>query len=140
MINAGIVGLGWWGKVLVGSVQGKSDNIRFSHGATRTRAKAEEYAGEQGFDLVDTYEELLALEDLDAVVLATPHSKHREQIEAAAAAGKHVFVEKPITLTKADAEAAIAACRDAGSAYQSGGRDRAHRCQSLARCKNHGAA
>jgi predicted dehydrogenase len=114
MINAGIVGLGWWGKVLVGSVQGKSDNIRFSHGATRTRAKAEEYAGEQGFDLVDSYEELLALEDLDAVVLATPHSKHREQIEAAAAAGKHVFVEKPITLTKADAEAAIAACRDAG--------------------------
>jgi len=114
MINAGIVGLGWWGKVLVGSVQGKSDNIRFSHGATRTRAKAEEYAGEQGFDLVDSYEELLAVDELDAVVLATPHSKHREQIEAAAAAGKHVFVEKPITLTKADAEAAIAACRDAG--------------------------
>ncbi|MEK9966517.1 MAG: gfo/Idh/MocA family oxidoreductase, partial [Rhodospirillaceae bacterium] len=68
MINAGIVGLGWWGKVLVGSVQGKSDNIRFSHGATRTRANAEEYAGEQAIDLVDSYEELLALDDLDAVV------------------------------------------------------------------------
>jgi len=114
MINAGIVGLGWWGKVLVGSVQGKSDNIRFSRGATRTRANAEDYAGEQGIDLVDTYDELLAIDELDAVVLATPHSKHREQIEAAAAAGKHVFVEKPITLTKADAAAAIAACRDAG--------------------------
>ena len=114
MINAGIVGLGWWGRVLVGSVQGKSDSIRFSHGATRTRAKAETYAGEQGVDLVDSYDELLAVDDLDAVVLATPHSKHLEQIQAAAAAGKHVFVEKPITLTKADAEAAIAACRDAG--------------------------
>ena len=41
MINAAIVGLGWWGKVLVNSVQGKSDTIRFSHGQTRTRAKAE---------------------------------------------------------------------------------------------------
>jgi predicted dehydrogenase len=100
--------------VLVGSVQGKSDNIRFSHGATRTRAKAADYADEQGFELVETYDELLASDDLDAVVLATPHSKHLEQIQAAAAAGKHVFVEKPITLTKADAEAAIAACRDAG--------------------------
>lgn len=114
MINAGIVGLGWWGRVLVGSVQGKSDSIRFSHGATRTRAKAADYADEQGFELVETFDDLLAIDDLDAVVLATPHSKHREQIEAAAAAGKHVFVEKPITLTKADAEAAIAACRDAG--------------------------
>ena len=114
MINAGIVGLGWWGRVLVGSVQGKSDNIRFSHGATRTRAKAEDYADEQGFELVESYDELLASDELDAVVLATPHSKHLEQIQAAAAAGKHVFVEKPITLTKADAEAAIAACRDAG--------------------------
>ncbi len=114
MINAAIVGLGWWGKVLVNSVQGKSDTIRFSHGQTRTRAKAEEYAGETGLELVETYEELLALDDLDAVVLATPHSKHRAQIEAAAAAGKHVFCEKPITLTKADAEAAIGACKDAG--------------------------
>ena len=103
MINAGIVGLGWWGKVLVGSVQGKSDTIQFSHGATRTRAKAEDYAVEQGFELVETYEELLAIDELDAVVLATPHSKHREQIEAAAAAGKHVFVEKTIKLTMADA-------------------------------------
>ena len=114
MINAGIVGLGWWGKVLVESVQGKSDKIRFSHGATRTRTKAEDYADEQGFELVDTYDELLASDALDAVVLATPHSKHLQQIQAAAAAGKHVFVEKPITLTKSDAEEAIAVCRDAG--------------------------
>ena len=57
---------------------------------------------------------MLADDNVDAVVLATPHSQHRPQIEAAAAAGKHVFVEKPITLTKADAEAAFAACEKAG--------------------------
>lgn len=114
MINAAIVGLGWWGKVLVNSVQGKSDKIKFTHAQTRTRANAEEFCGEQGIELVDTYEQLLDIPDLDAVVLATPHSKHREQIEAAAAAGKHVFCEKPLTLTKADTEAAIAACDKAG--------------------------
>ena len=105
MVNVAIVGLGWWGQVLVNSVQDKSDVIKFTHGATRTKSKAQDFADEKGFTLVDSYEDLLSNDDVDAVVLATPHSKHREQIEAAAAAGKHVFCEKPITLTKADAEA-----------------------------------
>ena len=47
-------------------------------------------------------------------VLATPHSLHGEQIQAAVAAGKHVFCEKPLALTKAGAEKAVALCRDAG--------------------------
>jgi predicted dehydrogenase len=48
--------------------------------------------------------------------LATPHTRHRAQVEAAAAAGKHVFCEKPFALTVEDAKAAIAACRKAGVA------------------------
>lgn len=126
MVNAAIVGLGWWGKVLVDSVQDKSDNIRFTHGATRTKSKAQEYADDKDFALVDAYEDLLAIDDLDAVVLATPHSRHREQIEAAAAAGKHVFCEKPLTLTKADAEAAFAACEKAGVVLATGFNRRFH--------------
>jgi predicted dehydrogenase len=51
---------------------------------------------------------------MQADALATPHKQHAEQIIAAAAAGKHVFVEKPFTLSKASAEAAVAACREAG--------------------------
>jgi predicted dehydrogenase len=47
-------------------------------------------------------------------VLATPHSLHCEQIAAAAAAGKHVFCEKPLTLTTAEAVRAISACEAAG--------------------------
>jgi predicted dehydrogenase len=58
----------------------------------------------------------LADPGIDAVVLATPHTLHRPQVEATAAAGKHVFCEKPFALTKADAEAAITACRRAGVA------------------------
>src|SRR5205807_424706 len=56
----------------------------------------------------------LADQTVDAVVLATPHSAHEAQVRAAAAAGKHVLVEKPITLTRASADAAVAAARKAG--------------------------
>jgi predicted dehydrogenase len=49
-----------------------------------------------------------------AIVIATPHSTHFEQIMKVARAGKHVYVEKPMTLTRADAEQAIEACRAAG--------------------------
>ena len=114
MVNAAIVGLGWWGQVLVNSVQDKSDVIKFTHGVTRTKSKAQEFADGKGITLVDNYDDLLRDDSVDAVVLATPHSAHLGQIQAAAAAGKHVFCEKPITLTTADAEAAIAACKDAG--------------------------
>ena len=52
MINAAIVGLGWWGKTLVESVQGKSDTIRFTAGATRTVSpEVEAFAKDQEFQL-----------------------------------------------------------------------------------------
>ncbi|MCC7485182.1 MAG: Gfo/Idh/MocA family oxidoreductase [Burkholderiales bacterium] len=114
MINAAIVGLGRWGQNLVNSVQGRSDVIRFAAGATRTVAKAEAYARERGFPLVDAYEKVLGDPAIDAVVLATPHTQHAEQVIAAAKAGKHVFAEKPLALDRASAVAAVRACERAG--------------------------
>src|SRR5690606_38612180 len=58
--------------------------------------------------------EALADPAVKAVVLVTPHSLHRPMLEAAVRAGKHVFCEKPLALTAADAQAMIAACREAG--------------------------
>ncbi|MFQ5923779.1 MAG: Gfo/Idh/MocA family protein, partial [Anaerolineales bacterium] len=114
MINAGIAGLGWWGKTLVESVQGGSDDIRFVAGTTRTLSpEARDFAKAQGFDLQASYEELIGDPDIDAVVLATPHSTHVPQIVAASAVGKHVFCEKPLALTKADAAKAVAATQTA---------------------------
>ena len=46
---------------------------------------------------------VIADAQVQAVILATPHSKHRAQVEAAAAAGKHIYCEKPFALAKADA-------------------------------------
>ncbi|MEO6206585.1 MAG: Gfo/Idh/MocA family oxidoreductase [Candidatus Limnocylindrales bacterium] len=57
---------------------------------------------------------LLARSDVDAVVIATPHTTHLSLVEAAAAAGKHVFLEKPMGLTVADCDRMIGACRAAG--------------------------
>jgi len=114
MIKAAIVGLGWWGKTVVESAAG-SDAIRFVGGASRTMSpELEAFAKKNGFKLAANYEALLADPGVDAVVLATPHSIHSAQVIAAAAAGKHVFCEKPFTLTKRQAEDAVAAVRKAG--------------------------
>src|SRR5690242_12397282 len=88
MTRAAIVGIGNWGRNLVEAAQ-DSGTIRFVAGATRTPAKAESFCLQHGIRLMESYEDLLADGELDAVVLATPHSMHCEQIVAAAKAGKH---------------------------------------------------
>jgi predicted dehydrogenase len=115
MLNAAMVGLGWWGKTLVESVQGTSGDIRFVAGVARTHTdELTQFAKAQGFTLYKSYDEVLADPAVDAVVLATPHSLHSRQVVAAAKAGKHVFCEKPFALTKADAAVAVAATQAAG--------------------------
>jgi len=114
MINAAIVGIGGWGRNLVDNVQDSSDVIRFVAGTTRSPERARDYAQGLGFPLYDSYSQVLTDPDVDAVVLATPHTLHADQIIAAAAAGKHVFSEKPLALTAKDADAAVGACTEAG--------------------------
>ncbi len=110
--RAAIVGLGRWGRSLVTAVAGTSDAIRFTRGYTRTRASAEDFCRDKGVALADSYEAILRDAEIDAVVLATPHSQHEAQALAAIAAGKHVFVEKPLTLDLQSARAvADAACQ-----------------------------
>ncbi|SMX23694.1 Gfo/Idh/MocA family protein [Boseongicola aestuarii] len=110
-VRAAIVGLGRWGQNLVSSVAGQPDTgLEFTRGVTRTPDKAVDFCRSRGLRLSDDYDSVLAEADVDAVVLATPHSQHCDQICAAARAGKHVFVEKPVTLTLEEAQRAIAAC------------------------------
>lgn len=116
MINAAIVGLGGWGQTLVKSVQGESERIRFTTGVTRTPAKAEEFCRGHGIALGDDYASMLADPAIDAVVLATPNTRHAAEIVAAAQAGKHVFCEKPFTMTAAEADTALDALTSRGLA------------------------
>ena len=113
MINAAIIGLGWWGKNLVGAVQGRSEKLRFVHGVSKEIDAALPVAEANGFTLSDDLEQALADRRVQAVVLATPHSLHADQIVRVAQAGKPVFCEKPLALKRADAERAVAACRQA---------------------------
>jgi predicted dehydrogenase len=108
MINAAIVGLGWWGKTLVESLADGSDAMRFVALTTRTVSpEVEAFAKQYKLRLDASYQAVLADPKIDAVVLATPPSGHVQQIVAAAAAGKHVFCEKPFTFSKAAAETAV---------------------------------
>jgi predicted dehydrogenase len=112
MINAAIVGLGRWGQNLVNSVQGKSDKIRFVAGVLRHPVNAREYAKEKGLALHADLGIVLADPKIDAIVLATPHTAHAEQIVAAIRARKPVFTEKPFTLTSRSAAEAVRAATD----------------------------
>lgn len=83
--------------------------------ASRSRASAEAAAAEAGTGVVcATWQELLARDDVDAVTICTPNAAHAEQAVAAARAGKHVLVEKPLAVTVAEADAIVAAGRAAG--------------------------
>jgi predicted dehydrogenase len=114
VINAAIVGLGRWGRRLVTSVQGKSDRIRFIRGMVRNPDNARDFSIAHDFQLSANYADVLADRRVQAVVLATPHSVHVDQIIAAAQAGKAVLCEKPLALTRSDAQRAVDACRHAG--------------------------
>jgi len=114
MLNAAIIGLGWWGKNIVKCVQGNSAKLRFVHGVSKEIDAALPIAEANGFKLSDDLEKALADPNVEAVVLATPHSLHADQIVRVAAAGKPVFCEKPLALKRADAERAVAAVQKAG--------------------------
>ncbi len=114
MLNAAIIGLGRWGQNLVNSVHGRSRKIRFVAGAVRTPSKVKDYADSKGIRLYADYAKVLADPAIDAVVLAMPHSMHAELIVQAARAGKHVFTEKPFTLSTESAKDAVRACAKAG--------------------------
>ena len=113
-VRAAIVGLGRWGRSLVNAVHGKTDAIQFVAAHTRTRASAEDFCREKQIPFRDRFEDILADKSIDAVVLATPHSQHANQVTAAIAAGKHIHCEKPLTLDRPSAEKAVAAAKKAG--------------------------
>ena len=96
MINAAIVGLGWWGQKIVNAVQGKSTRIRFSRGVSKEPDTVREFTARHQMELSTELADVLADPRVQAVILATPHSLHTEQIVAVAKAGKAVFCEKPL--------------------------------------------
>jgi predicted dehydrogenase len=124
MINAAVIGLGRWGKNIVEAVQGKSKRLRFIRGVSKEPELVRDFAAAKGFELSTEFEATVADPRVQAIFLATPHSLHVGQISAVAAAGKPVWCEKPLALTRAEAERAIAACAKAGVPFGLGNNKR----------------
>jgi predicted dehydrogenase len=112
MIHAAIAGLGWWGQHVVRSLTG-SEHLRIVK-AVETNAARAAFAAEHGLQFAGDLANVLADPAIDAVILCTPHVVHTEQVLACAAAKKHVFCEKPLALTRADAARSVAVCSAAG--------------------------
>ena len=113
-VKAASIGLGWWSHELAKSIHNSSQLIQIVSCYSRDKTKRLEFANRFGSGHHDSYEAVLADSTIDAVIISTPHSLHAEHVIQAAEAGKHVFVEKPFTLTVESARKATAACRSAG--------------------------
>jgi predicted dehydrogenase len=112
MIKAAIIGLGWWGQTLLKTLSNSTIIAPVLGVDPLDSARAS--AAALGVETAPRFEDALANSGVKAVILCTPQQHHAEQIAAAARSGRHVFCEKPLCTTAADAEAAIAAVRNAG--------------------------
>jgi predicted dehydrogenase len=118
VVRLGVVGLGWWGGALATAAR-TSGLAEVTACFARTKETREAFGDAHGATPCSSYRELLDT-DIDGVLIATPHSTHGEVMRLAATAGKHIFVDKPFTLTVDDGERAIAAAEAAGVVLQVG--------------------
>lgn len=108
-IKVGLVGYGWWGKTISRQIA-TSKWLSLAAVAEidpHARSTMASETSLNGISIYATPDALMAHEGLDAVILCTPHQQHAEQMVLAAEKGLHVFCEKPLCLTLADAQRAI---------------------------------
>lgn len=118
-VRIGLVGVGWFGGVRVAAAR-KSGAAEFVSCFDLSPERREAFAAEHGCRAFDSLAAMLGDPDLDAVLIATPHSTHLALVEEVAAAGKHIFVEKPLVLTVAEARRAAEAADKAKVVLQVG--------------------
>jgi predicted dehydrogenase len=106
------LGIGWWSDVLADAIK-RSGKLTIASCYSRSREKRETFAAKYGCRAIDSYEEILQDKNIEAIINTTPNAVHRETTIAAAKAGKHVFLDKPIANTIGDARAITEACRKA---------------------------
>lgn len=124
-VGVGMVGAGWWASVahlpsLVATEQAEIVGI-VDPSLERAQIARDRFGAKAAYTSID---ELLERDDLDAVIIATPHTTHFELVRAALLAGKHVLVEKPLTTTAEDAWELVRIARErdlllcVGATYQ----------------------
>jgi len=111
-VRVACLGMGWWSDVLADAIK-KTNTMTIAACYSRSPDKRNAFAKKYGCKPADSYEEILRDKSVQAIINTTPNATHLETTRAAAAAGKHVFLDKPIANTIADARALTKACRDA---------------------------
>ena len=106
------IGIGWWSDVLADAIK-RSGKLSIAACYSRSIEKRERFAAKYGCKAAHSYEEILNDRAIEGIINTTPNAVHRETTVAAAKAGKHVFLDKPIANTVADARALTEACRKA---------------------------
>lgn len=111
------IGLGWWGGMLATAA---AQSARVASVYARDETARDDFAAKHSALSAPDLDSIWSDPEIDGVIIATPHSVRSEIVEAAASAGKHVFVEKPLALTVAEAERCIRATESAGVVLQVG--------------------
>src|SRR5215212_3515362 len=110
-VKVGCLGMGWWSDVLADAMK-RSGKLKIAACYSRSHEKREKFAAKYGCRAARSYEEMLNDRSIEAIINTTPNGTHLETTRAAAQAGKHVFLDKPIANTVADARGITAACRE----------------------------
>jgi len=112
-LRVACLGMGWWSDVLADAMK-RSTQFEIVSCYTRSDEKRKAFASKYGCAAAPGYEAILADKSVAAIINTTPNNVHLETTRAAAQAGKHVFLDKPIANTVADGKAITEACRKAG--------------------------
>jgi predicted dehydrogenase len=105
--------MGWWSDVLADAIQ-RSGKLEILSCYTRSEEKRKTFAAKYRCRAAASYEAMLADPEIEAIINTTPNDVHLATTSAAAAAGKHIFLDKPIANTVSDGRAITEACRKAG--------------------------
>jgi predicted dehydrogenase len=112
-LRVACIGMGWWSDVLADAIT-RSREIEIAACFTRSADKRDAFAKKYKCRPVANYDDVLADPAIEAIINTTPNDVHLETTRAAAAAGKHVFLDKPIANTVSDGRAISEVCRKAG--------------------------
>ena len=112
-VRVASVGIGWWSNVLADAVA-RTPEIEIVSCFTRSEDKRKAFAEEYNCQPVASYEEILKDESIQGIINTTPNNVHFETTRDAAAAGKHVFLDKPIAVNVKDSLATTKVCEEYG--------------------------
>jgi len=119
-IRVGVLGTGAMSQVVHLPLLSRRDDAAVTAVADESRPKAEAIAERFGVPRVCSVDEILGASDVEALVIATPNSRHREEAVRALESGKHVLVERPLAFDGAGVEEVLEAARAAGAVLRVG--------------------